>query len=118
MTSQEWLWRYRREQLEEQLYATHALLSSISFSESVIHINEYIPKPWASFFFNLKAFFLILALQLSAEFGVRNSDKSIRVVKLRLTCIIEDTNAAEVVKISSGALSKFFGCLILLNRLI
>ena len=69
------------------------------------------------FFQILKAFFLILALQLSAEFGVRNFNESIRVVGL-LTCIIEDTNAAEVVKISSGTLFKFCSCFILLNRLI
>lgn len=60
------------------------------------------------FFFTIsKAFFLILALQLSAEFGVRNFDESIRVAELLLTFITEDTNAAEVVKISSGTLSKF-----------
>lgn len=56
------------------------------------------------FFSISKAFFLILALKLSAEFGVRNFDESIRVVKLRLNYIIEDTNAAEVVKISSGTI--------------
>ena len=102
-----------------ELYATHSLRWSISFSiAAVIHKNEYIPKPWASLFSITKAFFLILALQLSAEFGVRNFDESIRVVKLQLTCIIEDTNAAEVVKISSGTFYKFWSCLVLLNRLI
>jgi hypothetical protein len=70
------------------------------------------------FFSISNTFFLILALQLSAEFGVRNFDESIRFVELQLTCIIEDTNAAEVVKISSGTLSVFCGCWILLNRLI
>ena len=69
-------------------------------------------------FFTITKALLILVLQLSAEFGVRNFDGSIRVVNLRLTCIIEDTNAAEVVKISSGTLFKFCGCLVLLNRLI